>query len=89
MISENQGLEKSRSISNPGIFFSGSANLDFFFRLIVSAQFFFSGWRPGKKIKPEVSLGYEGDLDFLRARFSEIRVQIKRPIDSFAPSADK
>jgi hypothetical protein len=29
--------------------------------------------------KPKIFLGYEIDFDFSRPRFSEIRVQIKRP----------
>ena len=44
LISENQGLEKSRSILNPRKI-SGSANLDFFSGLETG---FFSGLKPGK-----------------------------------------
>ena len=39
--------------------------------------------RPRKKSRfagPEFFLRFEADLDFLRPRFSEIKVQIKRPI---------
>ena len=41
-----------------------------------------SEWRPDKKSRfaePEIFLGFERDFDFSRPRFSEIRVQIKRP----------
>ena len=75
MNSENPGLEKLRSTSNPRKI-SGSANLDFFsglapgffFKFIVQTQLFL-GWRPGKKSRfaaPEIFLGFEINLDFLR-----------------------
>ena len=85
LISENQGLEKSRSVSNlrkkiwsckPGFFLV--CHLDFF---QVYSSFFFR-YRPRKKSRfagPEIFLRFESDLDFSRPCFSEIRVQIKRP----------
>ena len=33
--------------------------------------------------KPEISLGFEIDLDFSRPWFSWIGVQIKRPLENF------
>ena len=75
MISENQGLEKSRSDSNLRKI-SGPANLDFFFSLSPG---FFSGlwYKPSfflggdleKKSRfagPEIFLRFEADLDFSR-----------------------
>ena len=80
LISENQGIEKFSSASDlrknsvpaDQNFFSVHLNffsvclLDFF-RFIVINSSFFQGGDLEKKIKPEVSLRYEGDLDFLRA----------------------
>ena len=42
LISENQDLEKSMSISNPRKF-SDSANLEFFFRFSINQAFFHGG----------------------------------------------
>ena len=64
LISENLGLEKSRSLSNPRKI-SVSANLDFFPGL---APGFFQGGDL-KKIsfaESEIFLGFETDLDFSR-----------------------
>ena len=54
----------------------------FFFGFWCKSNFFFR-WRPWKKSRfagPEVYLRFEADLDFSRPWFSEIKVQIKRPI---------
>ena len=45
-------------------------------------------WRPRKKFRfpgPEIFLRFETDLNFSRPRFSEIKVQIKRPTDKRVP----
>ena len=74
LISENQGLKKSRSVSNLRKFL-GPANLDIFF-LVCHLDFFsdlqyktsfFSRWRPRKNSRfagPEIFLRFEKDLDF-------------------------
>ena len=90
LIYENQGLEKSRSVSNLRKI-SGSAHLDFFsvchldfFQVYGMNLAFFSRWRPRKKSRfaePEIFLRFEADIDFSRPWFSEIKVQIKRPIN--------
>ena len=74
LVSENQGLEKSRSASN--LSFSGPANLDFFsvchlnfFQIYSINLAFFSRGRPRKKSRfagPENFLRFETDLDFSR-----------------------
>ena len=54
--------------------------MDFF--QIYSINLVFFRWRPRKKSRfpgPEIFLRSETDLDFSRPRFSEIKVQIKRP----------
>ena len=73
LISENQGLDKLRSVSNlrnisrsytPGFFFSLSHG--FFSDLWYKSRFFFR-WRPRKKIRfagPEIFLRFEADLGF-------------------------
>ena len=77
LISENQGLEKSMSISNPGKI-SGSAKLDLFFQVsTIKKSWVYSlyykpeknpGAKPEKKksrfAEPEIFLGFEIDLDF-------------------------
>ena len=87
LTSENLGLEKSSSTSNPRKF-SGSANLDFFPGLhLEKSGLILQTWKKSrcqtlKKSRfaePEIFLGFEIDLDFSRPWFSEIRVQIKRP----------
>ena len=89
LISENQGLEKLRSVSNLRKI-SGPAHLDFFsvchrvdFIQVYGINLaFFSRWRPRKKSRfagPEIFLRFEADLDFSRPWFSEIKVQIKSP----------
>ena len=75
LISENQGLEKSRSASNLRKI-SGPANLDFFsvchldfFQVYGINLAFFSRWRPRKKSRlegPKIFLRFEADLDFSR-----------------------
>ena len=70
---ENQGLEKSRSISTPRKI-SGSANLDFFPSLHPKKTWDYTinlkknpGAKPEKKSRfaePEIFLGFEIDLDF-------------------------
>ena len=89
LISENQGLEKYRSISNPRKV-SGSTNLDFFqvwhldFFQVYSINPTFLGWRPGKKIKVCSTLNFSRvwkDLDFSRPQLSKsgcrLKVQLK------------
>ena len=61
------------------IFFSGFTTG--FFQVYSANSAFFQGGDL-KKIRfagPEIFLRFEIDLDFLRPRFSEIKVQIKRP----------
>ena len=76
LISENQGLEKSRSASNLRKI-SGPANLDFFFQFVTWIFFqvyginlaFFLGGDLEKKFRfagPEMFLRFEADLDFSR-----------------------
>ena len=75
LISENQGLEKLRSVSNLRKI-SGHAHLDFFFSLspgffagLWYKSSFFSRWRPRKKFRfagPEIFLRFEADLNFSR-----------------------
>ena len=75
LISENQGLEKLRSVSNLRKI-SGPAHLDFFsvchlyfFQVYGINLAFFSRWRPRKKSRfagPEIFLRFEADLDFSR-----------------------
>ena len=73
LISENQGLKKSRSATNLRKI---PANLDFFFSLTpgcfsdlqYKTRFFFR-WRPRKKnqvCRPEFFLRFETDFDFSR-----------------------
>ena len=88
LISENEGLEKSRSFSNLRKI-SGPAHLDFFsvchldfFQVYGINLAFFSRWRSRKKSRfagPEIFLRFETNLDISRPWFSEIKVQIKRP----------
>ena len=92
LISENIGLEKSRSISNPRKI-SGSVNLDFFpgFQLEKKLGLCYKSEKiqlPNLKKTSGLQnlkffLGFEIDLDFSRPWFSEIRVQIKRLIEKF------
>ena len=73
MISENQGLEKLRSVPNLGEI-SGPADLDFvlfchldFFQVYGINLALFFRWRPRKKSRfagPEIFLRFEADLDF-------------------------
>ena len=73
LISENQGLNKSRSISNLRKF-SGPANLDFFSGLHPEknpGSYYKQEKNPGTKPEknsrfagPEIFLGFEIDLDF-------------------------
>ena len=67
LISENQGLEKLRSVSNLGKN-SGPADLDFFQVYGINLAFF--RWTPRKKKSrfagPEIFLRFETDLDFSR-----------------------
>ena len=75
MISENQGLEKSRSVSNLKKI-SGPANLNFFPGLHLGKKlglYHKSEKNPGDKLKkksrfagPEIFLRFETDLDFSR-----------------------
>ena len=76
LISENQGLEKSRSIPNRRKIL-GSANLDFFsglapgfFQVYRINPAFFQGRDLKKKksrfAEPEIFQGFEIDLDFSR-----------------------
>ena len=86
MISDNQGLEKSRSTSNLRKI-SVPANLDFFLGLHLKKKlglYHKPEKKSGDKLKkifrcagPEIFLRFETDLDFSRPRFSEIKVQIK------------
>ena len=102
LISENQGLEKLRSILNLRKI-SGPAELNFFsvhlnFFSVCHLNFFQiytinlkkSRWQTEKKLRctekkfrcagPEIFLRFETDLNFSRPWFSEIKVQIKRPM---------
>jgi hypothetical protein len=65
LISENEGLEKSRSASNLQNF--SSCTPEFFFSL--SPEFFSDLYHIFER--------FEADLDFSRPSFSEIKVQIK------------
>ena len=76
LISENQGLEKSRSVSNLRKI-SGPANLDFFSRSPPRKKlglYYKSEKNPADKPKkkksrfagPEIFLWFEADLDFSR-----------------------
>ena len=75
MISENQGLEKLRSVSNLRKI-SGPANLDFFLGLHLEKKldlYHKPEKNPGDKLKkksrfagPENFLRFEADLDFSR-----------------------
>ena len=88
LISENQGLEKSRSVSDLRKI-SGPAHLIFFsvchlifFQVYGINLAFFLGLHLEKKSRfagTENFLRSEADLDFSRPWFSEIKVQIKRP----------
>ena len=73
LISENQGLEKSRSASNLRKI-SGPANLDFFLGLHIEKNHK-PEKNPGDKLKKKSS--FAGPENFLRL---EIKVQIKRPV---------
>ena len=78
MISENQGLERSRSTSSRWKI-SGPANLDFFSGLWKKSWVYTINLK--KRIaEPDIFLGFEIELDLSRPWFSEIRVQIIRPI---------
>ena len=66
LISENQGLEKLRSVSNLDFF--SVCHLDFFQVYGINLAFF-SRRRPRKKSRfagTEIFLRFETDLDFLR-----------------------
>ena len=64
LISESQGFEKSRPVSNPRKI-SGSAILDLFSGLAPgSFQVYSIGWRPERFAEPEIFLVFEIDLDF-------------------------
>ena len=63
LISENQGLEKSRSYSNLRKI-SGPANLDFFQVYSINLAFFLGGDLAGTEIFP----CFETDLDFQKSR---------------------
>ena len=78
LISKNQSLEKSRYISNPRKIL-GSANLDIFSSF--APGFFSSLWYKPSFFQ-DGDLGFEIDFDFSKPWFSEIRMQIKRPIVS-------
>ena len=71
LISENHGLEKSRSASNLRKI-SGPANLDFFsvchldFFQVYGINLVFFRWRPRKKSTFAGFLRFEADLDFSR-----------------------
>ena len=75
LISENQGLEKLRSVSNlrkisgpAHLYFFSVCHLDFFQIYSINLAFF-SRWRPRKKSRfagPEIFLRFETDLDFSR-----------------------
>ena len=88
LISENQGLEKSRSVSNLRKI-SSPGNLDFFLGLHLEQKTRFKSEKnPGDKMKkksrfagPEIFLTFEADLDFSRTGYLEIKVQIERPND--------
>ena len=87
LISENHGLQKSRSDSNLRKI-SGPANRDFFLGLHLEKKldlYHTPEKNPGDKLKkksmcagPEIFLRFETDLNFSRPWFSEIKVQIKR-----------
>ena len=91
LIPENQGLEKLRSAFQTLEKFQVLHTLIFFFSLspwffsgLWYESSFFSRWRPRKKSRfagTENFLRFEADLDFSRAWFSEIKVQIKRPME--------
>ena len=93
LISENEGLEKLRSVSNLRKI-SGPAELNFFsvhlsFFSVCHLNFFQiyginfeknSGDKLKKKFRcagTEIFLRFEADLNFSRPSFSEIKVQIK------------
>jgi hypothetical protein len=82
MISENQGREKLRSVSNLRKI-SGNAHMDFFsvchldFFQVYGINLAFFSWRHRKKI--QVSRTWNFSKDWSRPWFSEIKVQIKRP----------
>ena len=88
LISENQGLEKLRSVSNLRKI-SGPAHLDFIsvchldFFQVYGINLAFFRWGPRKKSRFAgpgiIFLRFEADLDFSTPWFSEIKVQIKRP----------
>ena len=102
LISENQGLDKSSSVSNlrkisvPVHLNFFSVHLNFF--SVCHLNFFqvygtnlkkiqLTNWKKfrstEKKIRcagPEIFLRFETDLNFSKPWFSEIKVQIKRPI---------
>ena len=70
MISENLGLEKSRSVSNLRKI-SGPAHLDIFQVYGINLAFFLGGDQEKKSRfpGPEIFLRFETDLDFSRPRF--------------------
>ena len=82
MISENQGLEKLRSVSNLRKF-SGPAHLNFFsvchlnFFLVygINLAFFLSGdlEKKSRFAGPEIFLRCEADLDFSKPWFFRIQ----------------
>ena len=98
LISENQGLDKLRSVSK----ISGTAQLNFF--SVCHLDFFqvygtnlkknqLTNWKKfrstEKKFRcpgPEIFLRFETDLNFSRPWFSEIKVQIKWPRVQLSPS---
>ena len=65
LISEDQGLQKSRSISNLRKI-SGPANLDFFQIYVINLAFFLGGdlEKISRSAGPEIFLRFERDLDF-------------------------
>ena len=90
LTSENQGLEKLRSVSNlrknfractPGFFFF-SLSPGFFQVYGINLAFFLGGELKKKSrfAGPEIFLRFDADLDISRPWFSEIKVKIKRPI---------
>ena len=94
MISENQGLEKSRSTSNLRKI-SGPALLDFFsvchldfFQVYGINHTFILGGDLKKSPGPGFFLRFEADFDFSRPWFSEIKVQIKKLIEDCRISRD-
>ena len=80
-ISENQGLDRLRSVSKLRKI-SGPANLDFFqvYGINLAIIPLISPWKKSRFAGPDIFLRFETDLNFSRPWFSEIKVQIKRPM---------